>query len=123
MISSKNGGSIHISIDNNYCSSSSLQSVKRLDDNLPQNIISSNYTNTNSKIKLYPNPTVGLIYIDNQSLEAYTVSIYDFSGRIVKEVPKCNGTINISLSDFPKGIYAFKISNSKSITIEKVIKE
>lgn len=122
VISSVYEGSVHISIDKNVCSSSS-QSVKILDDNSPQDIIPSNYTVTNSKIKLYPNPTASIIYIDNQSLETYSVAIYDFSGKLVKEVPECNGTINVSLSDFPKGIYAFKISSATSLSLEKVIKE
>jgi len=53
----------------------------------------------------------------------FRVTIYDFLGKLVKEIPKCNGTTNISLSDFPKGIYAFKISSATLLSVEKVIKK
>lgn len=131
-ITPKAGGSVHLYVDTNVCSNNGKQSVKtnkaHSEDIIasqhvsPINIIPSNYTATNIKIKLYPNPTDGEICINNQNQEIYAVAIYDFSGKLVKEVPKCNGTTNISMSGFPKGIYAFKISSSTLQFFEKVIK-
>lgn len=88
--------------------------------------------NTEQKIKLYPNPTDGssltLAYQSTSSLPI-TISITDFSGRILKSIQnksKENGTINIDLSQYisplQTGQYFVKVSSDKESEVIPIIK-
>lgn len=64
------------------------------------------------KTKVYPNPTTGIIYID-ESLQASTYNIIDQLGKTVKE-GLCNGNA-IDLSKLPEGVYTIQIKNKNSV--------
>jgi hypothetical protein len=73
-----------------------------------------------ANISLYPNPTNDLITLD---IEGYTASIntqvYDLSGRLLKST---NNT-SISLKNYAKGIYVFRVAYSDRVEELKVIKD
>ncbi|MBC8048423.1 MAG: T9SS type A sorting domain-containing protein [Fimbriimonadaceae bacterium] len=79
--------------------------------------ISNNVLNTN--IHIYPNPTAGILFIDNpltdQSIE---VIIKDVTGKLIYQVQH-NGQkeIPIDLSAKPKGVYFLTIHSSGDIRI------
>jgi subtilisin-like proprotein convertase family protein len=77
-----------------------------------------------SNLKIYPNPTSGILNIDlgNQNLSTNSIiKLYDVQGRIIssKEMNSPVDTINISnLSD---GIYMVSIENGNSKTTKKIV--
>jgi hypothetical protein len=73
---------------------------------------------TKSKLKIYPNPTSGLVHLDVEDLDK--VIVYDFNGKKVKELvsPK-----QIDLSDFQKGIYYLRLFINDEIRHKKIIVE
>ena len=51
------------------------------------------------------------------------IKIYDFLGRLVKNVTTKQNTIKINLEDFASGSYFFKIKNNQKLFIKIIIKE
>lgn len=81
-----------------------------------------NNTNTqevvHEKIRVYPNPTTDLIYLENlKSFEK--VEIYDFIGNL-KGIHHHDV---IDISNFSNGIYLFKLISESTTTLIKVIKK
>src|SRR5690606_25895867 len=72
------------------------------------------------KIKLYPNPTNGLLYIEtSQEIQSYEV--YNLIGQ---RLLSGNVNDNINLKDLSKGTYIIRLTTQEGTVItEKVIKE
>jgi hypothetical protein len=87
-----------------------------------------NNTNTiQHAIKLFPNPTNDLLYLDlgdYKLIENYSIEITDISGKLVFS-QKCNSAlISVNLNSWTgKGVYLFKLIDNKSkvITTKKVV--
>lgn len=69
------------------------------------------------KIKLSPNPTSGIIYIDTEEL-CEEVAIYDISGKQLSAFPFQK---EINLSEFQNGMYFIKVKTADKIYSDKVI--
>jgi hypothetical protein len=76
---------------------------------------------------LVPNPANDnvTIMLQNPSGKSLTASLFDYSGRIVKEMNvSANQTkINFNLEDISSGIYFVKISNDSFYRLEKLVKQ
>ena len=80
----------------------------------PPALSTNNYADKN--MNLYPNPTSGIINIEN--VEINKVTIFDILGKSVKEY---DNLTKIDLSELSKGIYTLKIIAEKQIFIRKII--
>jgi Leucine-rich repeat (LRR) protein len=75
-------------------------------------------------IKVYPNPTKGLLKIElgNETANWNSIEIYDrFGVRIIQEPLKDSFTHEIDLSEFPEGIYFLRIRNDFKSYSQKII--
>jgi hypothetical protein len=76
---------------------------------------------------LVPNPAKDnvTVMLQNPSGKSLTASVFDYSGRLVKEmnVAANQSKINISLDDMSNGIYFVKISNDSFYRLEKLVKQ
>jgi len=76
--------------------------------------------------EISPNPTNDFIAIENKSdIELRAVVIVDVMGRVVQKID-LNGmkTIkNISLRDYPNGVYFVKINSDKGSIVKRLIKQ
>ena len=71
---------------------------------------------------VYPNPTNGIINIVNESNIELNIQIYDSYGRSIKNtISTNNSTIEINLSNEPKGFYTIKVVSGKEVQFFKVI--
>ena len=69
---------------------------------------------------LYPNPTNDLITLDISGYNGtITTQVYDLSGRLLKST---NST-TISLKDYAKGIYVFRVEYGDRVEELKVVKD
>ncbi len=68
----------------------------------------------NNNVKIYPNPTNGLVNIKN--VEGATIEVYSITGNLIKTVKSNNVNVSINLSDLPKGTYLVKVINDTVIT-------
>ena len=79
---------------------------------------------TFSNLKIYPNPTTGIVNIDlgNQNLESNsTVKLYDIQGRIISTKEMKTAVDNINISNLSDGVYLITIENGSSKTIKKIV--
>ncbi len=62
-------------------------------------------------IKFYPNPAVSFITFEiaKESNKTYTLLIFNFLGKKVKEVPDVSSKTVVNLSDLSRGIYIFQL--------------
>ena len=62
-------------------------------------------------IKFYPNPAVSFITfeITKESNKTYTLLIFNFLGKKVKDVPDVSSKTVVNLSDLVRGIYIFQL--------------
>jgi len=72
-----------------------------------------------SKVKLFPNPTTGIININTQT--PVDVIILDVTGKVVFVASNITKDKTIDLAGLQKGIYLAKISSDNTTTTEKII--
>ena len=63
--------------------------------------------------KFYPNPAVSFINfdLDRESNQNYTLQIYSFIGKQVKNVLDLSDHNTVNLSDLPRGLYTFQLKD------------
>ncbi len=74
-------------------------------------------------MNIYPNPTNGLINIELNDSELYTIKIYDITGKKLFEKRELLPIETINISDFPNGIYIFTTQIIKDISATIVVKK
>ncbi len=72
------------------------------------------------KIEIYPNPTTGLLRIENINLlQNIKLEIIDIKGKLVKEYSYDNNAID--LSELVNGVYILKFYQPEKLIIKKVV--
>jgi hypothetical protein len=63
--------------------------------------------------KFYPNPAVSYIIfeIDKEPNQTYTLQIYSFLGKMVKNIPDIVDRYTVNLSDLYRGLYTFQLKD------------
>lgn len=78
--------------------------------------------NMHFEARVFPNPTTGIISISNQdNLAIDKIEIVDILGKIVSV--KTDNTSQIDISEFPNGVYIFKIHSGGTVFQKKIIKQ
>lgn len=72
-------------------------------------------------IKLYPNPTQGLVTLDLGLIEVSTLRIFDAQGRMLVEQSSCTGQCQFDLSEYRTGIYRLLITTNEGHVVTKSI--
>ncbi|MGL2963124.1 T9SS type A sorting domain-containing protein [Flavobacterium sp. RSB2_4_14] len=80
---------------------------------------------TNSEVKLYPNPTSGVVFFDNSERMFEKVSVYNYLGQEVVKSFDCAHRDNVSfdLSNLSNGVYLLKFEGNGRNGVAKVVKE
>ncbi|AXG74201.1 T9SS C-terminal target domain-containing protein [Flavobacterium arcticum] len=74
----------------------------------------------NSELKIYPNPTTGLLNVSNDKFLIESVQIVTMQGQVLFQNNYSNqNTIKVDLSGFSNGIYLIKINNTTSLKVIK----
>jgi len=77
--------------------------------------------NLSSQISIYPNPVKNELFIKLNNLKVTKMSIFDYSGRLVKSINENVNSINVS--DLQQGIYFLKVSTENGESIKRFKKE
>ncbi|KJD34718.1 hypothetical protein PK35_02885 [Tamlana nanhaiensis] len=79
---------------------------------------------SNSKLKIYPNPSTGIINIkvDDVDLKDSHLSIYDSMGRLIFN-KKLNSNNELDITNFSSGMYLIKIFNKEEVLIKRITKK
>ena len=72
-------------------------------------------------IKLYPNPTKGLITIDLGLMEASSLRIIDAQGQMLMEQSDCVNECQLDLSKYISGIYRLLITTDAGVVIMPIV--
>ncbi len=78
------------------------------------------------EIRIYPNPTEGLLKVDIQNLpekQTASIHVYNLSGRLLLTKKGISGITDIDLSEYPAGTYLLKIIAGEEQTEWKIIKK
>ena len=64
-------------------------------------------------IKFYPNPAVSYITFElaKEASKTFTLQIYSFLGRKVKDIPEVADKTTVQLSDLTRGLYTFQLKD------------
>jgi hypothetical protein len=63
--------------------------------------------------KFYPNPAVSYIIfeIDKEPNQTYTLQIFSFLGKLVKNIPDIVDHYTVNLGDLYRGLYTFQLKD------------
>jgi hypothetical protein len=76
------------------------------------------------RIKVYPNPTIGKLTIDNEQILIEQIILYDLQGRKLDIITNINDyTYILDLQQFVSGMYFLEIKTEKGIITKKIVKE
>ncbi|HIG31921.1 MAG TPA: T9SS type A sorting domain-containing protein [Flavobacteriales bacterium] len=77
---------------------------------------------SNSVVEVYPNPTLGKVYINTQSENFNTIAVYNNIGSLVySENLKCQQKIEIDFSSLTKGLYHINLHSDKGVENHKLL--
>lgn len=86
---------------------------------VPYNVGLPQYAETAMGVKLYPNPGSHTVYIELEDEEAFQeVAVYDMGGRLFRTTTHPE----VFVSDFPSGLYLFRIVTDKGVRYAKFVK-
>ncbi len=66
------------------------------------------------KLKVYPNPTSGLIYVERPGMEFSSINIISVTGKVVKTVEFSTELTQVDLSELNKGLYIITFNNKET---------
>ena len=73
------------------------------------------------KLNVYPNPTTGVLHLDiEDETKIEKIEVYDFSGKIIKEI---KGELLINIESLASGNYLLRVFTSEGVVIKKIIKK
>jgi len=73
-------------------------------------------------VSVYPNPSTGIVNIDFENNGSYTIEVTNIIGEIVL-LKDINSNSTIDLTNFDKGTYLVKVSNSELSKTERIVVE
>jgi hypothetical protein len=79
---------------------------------------------TDNAIKIFPNPTNGMVEVLFKNEEEIKIELYDYQGRLIQSIAKrhIDNTFQFDFSKYPAGLYLMKFTTQKGISIERIIK-
>tara|TARA_R110002020_G_scaffold12205_6_gene45085 strand:+ start:2479 stop:3156 length:678 start_codon:yes stop_codon:yes gene_type:complete len=77
--------------------------------------------NESSSIKIYPNPTDGLLYIDANNKNIIGTTVFDVLGKKVLQLQGNKQQVDISTIE--SGMYFLRIATDRGEFVQKIIKE
>jgi hypothetical protein len=72
-------------------------------------------------IKLYPNPTSGMISLELGGLDLEVIRVIDGRGRLVREISSCDDYCQIDISEMGDGMYQLVFITSDGLFVSKSV--
>jgi len=73
----------------------------------------------NDNIKIYPNPTSGIIKVVGESVNY--IEILNTSGNVIRQLRTSDNTTQINLEEYSKGVYFIKTHTNSGIAVRKIV--
>jgi hypothetical protein len=91
--------------------------------NVSQDFVSDIHNISTNNLRVYPNPSGGIIYFEIDSDEIESISIYDISGKMLDNISEFGSNSSIDISSFENGVYLLTINCKQKVYIERVVKQ
>ncbi|MBN9293419.1 MAG: T9SS type A sorting domain-containing protein [Flavobacteriia bacterium] len=75
------------------------------------------------KVKVYPNPNNGLVYVETDDFNGIEIKITDIQGRLLNTLTMNEIKTRISLEEYAAGTYILKLKKGDLHNLYKIIKE
>ena len=75
-----------------------------------------------NSVTVYPNPTSGLIQIENGEWRMENVEVYDVYGKLLSTVEVFSNNATLDLSGYAKGTYFVRVTTEKGVVTKRVVK-
>ncbi len=73
-----------------------------------------------NEISIFPNPTTGIFTIETEQRYS-NITIFDITGKTIKQLSVNNKQSSVDLSDYKSGIYFIKFQNNETVITKKLI--
>ena len=80
------------------------------------------FSTTETKISLFPNPSTGTLYVTTQADQSLPVQIFDMFGKLLIQDKVNPGVTTFQLQEIPAGCYIVKIQEKSKMTTFKWVK-
>ena len=97
-------------------------SLATVDDEFTINIQTINIIELTENIKIFPNPTSGLVKIDILNAEEICISLFDINGKLLFEKSDINTSETVDISNYSNGIYTLIIKTKNGTFVNKIVK-
>ncbi len=77
----------------------------------------------NNNVKIYPNPTNGIVMVSFQEVKPTTIKITDVTGKLIFENTITEQQTKINLSNYNSGIYFIQLTDDQDSKVVKLVKE
>jgi hypothetical protein len=86
-------------------------------------VLSNLNDNIKSVCSIFPNPSAGKLFIDNKNMNVKSIEIYDYSGKLLRNVIINNVFAELDISEIEPGLYFCHLidEGNKSIKKEKFV--
>ncbi|POS02514.1 putative secreted protein (Por secretion system target) [Flavobacterium croceum DSM 17960] len=74
-------------------------------------------------IKIYPNPTDNILFVDATNKEINKIEMFDLQGKLLKTIIENKDKYQINLQNLPSAVYLLQIQTDKGKKTVKVIKK
>ena len=75
-----------------------------------------------SKVYIYPNPTRNLLTVEAKDQNKYTIGVFALNGRKMQSRNFSGNTIQIDLSDYPRGVYFISLATKDAVKTKRIFK-
>jgi Secretion system C-terminal sorting domain/Leucine Rich repeats (2 copies) len=87
------------------------------------NTLSINEIDLIKNLKIYPNPTDNILFIDTLDKQIQKIELFDLQGRLLKTINENKEKYQIDISNFSSSTYLIKLSTEKGSQTVKVVKK
>jgi len=87
------------------------------------NLIQTDPANTSARIKVFPNPTTGLVNVQLPTTQQQPIRVFDLFGRLVQEITTDANSLSLDLSGEDAGVYLLETWNDGVRAMVKVVKQ
>lgn len=92
-----------------------------LDDININGTIVSTKNNKISDINIYPNPTQGIVYIDDPNHEVYKILLFDQQGKSIANETSITSNQILDLSNYPNQTFIIKLMTQFGVIVKKIV--
>lgn len=82
-----------------------------------------NFSDSNNKFRIYPNPTDNFLFIDNIAKQSQKIEFFDLQGRLIKTINEYKDKYQIDISNFLSATYLVKLSTENGSETVRFVKK